>query len=38
MENIDECEKNNLCKNGAQCVDGINGFTCSCVAGYAGER
>ena len=32
---IDECNPN-PCLNGAVCVDGINGYTCFCPAGYTG--
>lgn len=32
---IDECE-NNPCENGGECSDLINGFTCSCSAGWTG--
>ena len=30
---IDECADNN-CTNGATCVDGVNGYTCTCTSGY----
>ena len=26
------------CLNGGTCVDGINSYTCSCVAGYTGSN
>ena len=32
---INECSPN-PCKNGGSCTDLVNGFTCSCVAGYNG--
>lgn len=32
---IDECV-GNACQNSATCVDGINEYTCVCVAGYDG--
>ena len=32
---IDECSPN-PCKNGATCVDGINEYSCTCVAGHTG--
>ena len=32
---IDECE-GNPCQNGATCTDIINGYKCSCKAGYSG--
>ena len=35
--NIDECDSN-PCRNGATCQDGINGYTCDCVAGYEGRH
>lgn len=25
------------CQNGATCIDAVNAYTCSCVAGYAGD-
>ncbi|XP_030851776.1 pro-epidermal growth factor-like [Strongylocentrotus purpuratus] len=31
--NIDDCVPD-LCMNGGTCTDGINSFTCDCVAGY----
>ena len=34
---IDDCA-NHTCANGGLCVDGINTYTCSCSAGYTGER
>ena len=33
---IDECSPN-PCKNGGSCTYLVNGFSCSCVAGYTGE-
>ena len=32
---INECSSN-PCQNNGVCVDGVNQFTCSCAAGYAG--
>ncbi len=32
---IDECE-NNMCRNGAACVDGQGEYFCECRAGYEG--
>ena len=37
MTDIDECSSN-PCLNGATCVDGTNGYTCTCVAGYTGTN
>ncbi|KAL3872299.1 hypothetical protein ACJMK2_040233 [Sinanodonta woodiana] len=34
--NIDECE-NNICSNGATCVDYINRYECRCIPGYRGQ-
>ncbi len=31
----DECASN-PCQNGAVCSDGVNQYTCACVAGYEG--
>lgn len=31
----DECTPN-LCVNGADCTDGVNGFSCSCDNGFTG--
>ena len=36
ISDVDECASN-PCHNGGQCIDGINWFTCQCVAGYTGE-
>ena len=33
--NIDECEIQK-CKNGAKCVDGVNGYSCKCRKGFTG--
>ena len=32
---IDECASD-PCQNGGVCVDGINGYTCFCAAGFTG--
>ena len=32
---INECASS-PCHNGGSCVDGDNGFTCSCISGYDG--
>ena len=34
---IDDCSPN-PCLNGASCSDGVNSYTCSCVAGYNGNN
>ena len=34
---INECNSN-PCMNGSTCVDGINGYNCTCAAGYTGDR
>lgn len=36
-ENINECETN-PCRNGAECVDGVNKYTCLCPEGFEGDR
>ena len=33
---INECSPN-PCKNGGTCTDLVNGFSCSCVAGYTAD-
>ena len=33
---INECSPN-PCKNGGSCTDLVNGFSCTCIAGYTGE-
>ena len=36
---LDEGECASLpCKNGGSCTDGINHFTCQCMAGYTGDQ
>lgn len=37
MQDINECASN-PCLHSGQCSNLINQFTCSCQAGYAGER
>ena len=32
---INECDSQ-PCQNGGQCLDGVNQYTCTCAAGYAG--
>ena len=34
---IDDCI-NATCRNGASCVDGLNIYTCNCVAGFTGNH
>ena len=34
---IDECDSD-PCKNGANCTDGVNNYTCTCMAGYGGPN
>ena len=36
FSDIDECDSS-PCMNGATCTDHIDGFNCSCVAGYTGN-
>ena len=33
----DDCV-NHACLNGGRCVDGVNNYTCRCVAGFTGDR
>ena len=33
---VNECHSN-PCANGATCTDGVNQYSCSCAAGYAGS-
>ena len=35
VSDVDECNPN-PCVNGAVCIDGVNGYTCNCPAGYSG--
>lgn len=34
--NIDECESE-PCQNGGACEDAVNGYACTCSAGFLGE-
>ena len=35
LTDINECDPN-PCQNEGTCVDGIDSYTCTCVAGYTG--
>ncbi|XP_028513086.1 neurogenic locus Notch protein [Exaiptasia diaphana] len=37
FDNVDECAKK-PCQNGAQCIDGVNSYTCKCAAGFTGPN
>ena len=37
LSEVNECNSN-PCMNGSTCVDGINGYNCTCAAGYTGDR
>jgi hypothetical protein len=37
FSDIDECSSS-PCKNTGTCVDKINGYTCTCLAGYFGTH
>ena len=37
LQDIDDCLPNH-CQNGGTCTDGVNNYTCSCVAGYSGSN
>ena len=37
VADIDACSSG-PCMNDGICVDGINGFTCTCAEGYAGTQ
>ena len=34
---IDDCAPN-PCKNGATCTDGVDSYSCTCVAGFNGTN
>ena len=36
FKDIDECESN-PCLNDGTCIDGVNGYTCTCASGYEGK-
>ncbi len=35
---INDCISPDTCKNGGSCTDGVNSYTCACVAGYSGTN
>ena len=37
LTDIDDCH-NHTCQNGASCVDGVNDYSCACMAGFTGSR
>ena len=37
LTDINDCV-NHKCLNGGSCVDGENNYTCSCAAGFTGDR
>ena len=37
LTDINDCV-NHTCLNGGSCVDGVNNYTCRCVAGFKGDR
>ena len=32
---MNDCEEEN-CKNGGQCIDGVDSYSCNCANGYTG--
>ena len=36
MLDIDDCV-NHTCANGGSCVDGVNSYSCDCLAGFTGN-
>ncbi|KXJ18042.1 oncoprotein-induced transcript 3 protein isoform X2 [Exaiptasia diaphana] len=36
-DDVDDCLKK-PCQNGAQCIDGVNSYTCKCATGYIGPN
>ena len=37
FKDIDNCA-NRTCQNGGSCTDGINSYSCNCVAGFTGNH
>ena len=37
MPDIDDC-RSQPCMNGANCIDGINEYSCNCTEGYCGDQ
>ncbi|CAH1800801.1 unnamed protein product, partial [Owenia fusiformis] len=37
LDDIDDC-KDSPCKNDGSCIDGVDSYSCNCVAGYTGHR
>ena len=37
FSDINECDID-PCVNGATCIDEVNGYNCTCVPGYTGDR
>ena len=37
LQDIDDCV-NHTCANGGSCLDGVNNYSCSCMAGFTGDR
>ncbi len=37
FSDTDECAST-PCENGGTCVGSVNGYSCTCVAGYTGEH
>ena len=35
---IDECDRDNPCENGATCIDTDGSYNCSCSSGYTGDN
>ncbi|CAH1802347.1 unnamed protein product [Owenia fusiformis] len=36
VDDIDDCH-HSLCKNSGSCIDGVDSYSCNCVAGYTGS-